>query len=216
MLVVDEQVVLDSHLSIVHNYLDMYCWRWKRIMPQAAGLDEKQIALREAHALNPHPQAVADALFTSGGDFFDARDLVQVKYEMLRRVYMDGYSVTTVAATFGVSRPTFYHAAHAWQRAGLAGLVPARPGPRRAHKLGEEVVRFLRQARAADPALRAAGLAREVEQRFGVVVVRQTANRLYVLYRGEIVESGPTDTVLDRPQHPYTQRLVASVPRANA
>jgi peptide/nickel transport system ATP-binding protein len=48
-----------------------------------------------------------------------------------------------------------------------------------------------------------------------LAVVRQTANRLYVLYRGEIVESGPTDTVLDRPQHPYTQRLLASVPRAN-
>jgi len=49
-----------------------------------------------------------------------------------------------------------------------------------------------------------------------LAVVRQTVDRLYVLYRGEIVESGSTDTVLDRPQHPYTQRLVASVPRADA
>jgi hypothetical protein len=48
-------------------------------MPQAPGPDEKLAALREAHALNPHPQAVADALFTSGESFFDARDLVQVK-----------------------------------------------------------------------------------------------------------------------------------------
>lgn len=49
-----------------------------------------------------------------------------------------------------------------------------------------------------------------------LAVVRQTVDRLYVLYRGEIVEAGPTATVLDRPQHPYTQRLVASVPRADA
>jgi peptide/nickel transport system ATP-binding protein len=49
-----------------------------------------------------------------------------------------------------------------------------------------------------------------------LAVVRQTVDRLYVLYRGEIVESGPTEKVLDRPQHPYTQRLVASVPRADA
>jgi peptide/nickel transport system ATP-binding protein len=49
-----------------------------------------------------------------------------------------------------------------------------------------------------------------------LAVVRQTVDRLYVLYRGEIVESGPTEKVLDRPEHPYTQRLVASVPRADA
>jgi peptide/nickel transport system ATP-binding protein len=49
-----------------------------------------------------------------------------------------------------------------------------------------------------------------------LAVVRQTVERLYVLYQGEIVESGPTDAVLDRPQHPYTRRLVASVPRADA
>jgi peptide/nickel transport system ATP-binding protein len=44
-------------------------------------------------------------------------------------------------------------------------------------------------------------------------VVRQVTDRIIVLHRGEIVEEGATDVVLDRPQHPYTQRLVASMPR---
>jgi ABC-type dipeptide/oligopeptide/nickel transport system ATPase component len=44
-------------------------------------------------------------------------------------------------------------------------------------------------------------------------VVRQVVDRVYVLYRGEVVESGPVDRVLDEPTHPYTQRLVDSVPR---
>jgi len=48
--------------------------------------DAKQAALREARCLNPRPEAVADQAFAAGPEFFDARDLVQVKYEMVRRV----------------------------------------------------------------------------------------------------------------------------------
>jgi peptide/nickel transport system ATP-binding protein len=46
-----------------------------------------------------------------------------------------------------------------------------------------------------------------------LAVVRQVAERVYVLYDGEVVESGPVDRVLDSPTHEYTARLVASVPR---
>ena len=48
-----------------------------------------------------------------------------------------------------------------------------------------------------------------------LAVVRQVVERVYVLYRGEVVESGPVDRVLDAPTHPYTARLVASVPRTD-
>jgi len=48
-----------------------------------------------------------------------------------------------------------------------------------------------------------------------LAVVRQIVDRIYVLRHGEIVEAGPADAVLDRPQHPYTRSLVASVPRAD-
>ena len=47
-----------------------------------------------------------------------------------------------------------------------------------------------------------------------LAVVRQIADRVYVLYRGDVVESGKVDQVLDNPQHDYTQRLVASIPGA--
>ena len=82
----------------------------------------KESALRRHHALNPRPQAVTDAAFTSGNPFFDARDLVQVKYEMLRRVREDGQPVSQAAADFGFSRPSFYQAQAVFDADGLPGL----------------------------------------------------------------------------------------------
>ncbi|MBA2578100.1 MAG: ABC transporter ATP-binding protein [Euzebyaceae bacterium] len=46
-------------------------------------------------------------------------------------------------------------------------------------------------------------------------VVRQVVDRIYVLHRGAVVESGPVDAVIDAPQHPYTVKLVESMPRSS-
>ena len=140
--------------------------------------DPKAAALRQHGTLNPRPEAVRDPLFV-GGEFFDARDLVQVKYEMVRRVRVDGQAVSQSAKTFGFSRPVFYHARTALARAGLAGLVPQKPGPRRAHKLPPEVLAFLERARAADPALRAPALAQRVRARFGYAVHPRSIERAF-------------------------------------
>ncbi len=45
-----------------------------------------------------------------------------------------------------------------------------------------------------------------------LAVVRQVTDEALVLQRGQVVERGPTDEVLDRPQHEYTRRLLASIP----
>src|SRR3954447_20342346 len=119
--------------------------------------DPKVDALRQDRALNPHPEQVVDEGF-GGSEFFDARDLVQVKYEMVRRVRVDGEPVTQAAAAFGFSRPSYYKAAAAVDRDGLGALVPAKPGPRRAHKLTDEVIAYARQLREADPGIGSARL----------------------------------------------------------
>src|SRR5947207_7400381 len=115
--------------------------------------DPKISALRESRTLNPHPEAVTDEAFASQ-EFFDARDVVQVKYEMVRRVRVDGVSVTTAATAFGYSRPSYYEAAAALDERGLDGLVPGKPGPRGGHKLTDEVCAFAEDSLAADPAMR--------------------------------------------------------------
>jgi len=129
--------------------------------------DPKEAALAAARCLNPHPEQVRDPGFLSS-EFFDARDLVQVKYEMVRRVKADGAPVTEAAAAFGYSRPSYYQAAAALEASGLEGLVPARPGPRGAHKLTDEILAWAEDRLAADPGLRPAQLAGPIEQAFGV------------------------------------------------
>ena len=138
--------------------------------------DPKVEALRAERSLNPRPEAVIDEEFRSS-EFFDARDVVQVKYEMVRRVRVEGEAVSRSAAAFGFSRPSFYEAAAAVDAGGLAALVPARPGPRRAHKLTDEVVAFARALLDADPSLRSIDLAAEITDRFGVQVHPRSVER---------------------------------------
>jgi len=86
-------------------------------MARAKKPDAKSEALAQDGVLNPNPEAVRDALF-AGNLFFDAKDLVQVRYEMVRRHQVDGVAISEAAATFGVTRPTFYKAQSALQTAG--------------------------------------------------------------------------------------------------
>ena len=94
-------------------------------------MDRKNKVLRQHRALNPRPGGVKDTLFTES-DFFDAHDVVQVKYEMLRRVQQDGWPIAQAARTFGFSRNAFYQAQKAFRDRGITGLFRERPGPRHA------------------------------------------------------------------------------------
>jgi transposase len=145
-------------------------------MPKQPHEDPKFESLREQGALHSHPQAVRDELF-AGGDFFDARDLVQVKYEMLRRVEKEGSSVTEAATAFGFSRPSYYQAEAAFQAAGLPGLVPLKRGPKEGHKLTAEVMDFVGRILMQEPSLPTAGVTSRIQERFGLVVHRRTIER---------------------------------------
>ncbi len=138
--------------------------------------DPKADQLARSRTLNPHPERVSDDAFASS-EFFDARDVVQVKYEMVRRVETEGATVRRAAGAFGMSRQSYYSAAAALAAGGLAGLVPAKPGPRGAHKLTDAVLDHLEALRATDAALGSVALARAVEERFGVSVHPRSVER---------------------------------------
>jgi transposase len=150
------------------------------LMPSPRHNDPKEKALRDCGALNTHP--VVDGLF-SGNDFFDSRDLVQVKYEMLRRVHKEGESVSCAAASFGFSRPSFYKTSGEFNREGVPGLLPRKRGPRRRHKLTAEVLAFAEELSTGEHPLGMPALLDEVDKHFGIRVHRRSLERALGQYR---------------------------------
>jgi transposase len=150
--------------------------------------DQKLVALTASGTVNPHPEAVRDPAFVDNA-FFDPRDLVQVKYEMLRRVRVEGGSIAAAADQFGFSRPTFYKAQAQFARAGLTGLLPGKRGPRGAHKLTAEVLQFIERVQAEEAGVDAPALAERIHQHFGYSVHRRTVER--ALAREKKKRGGP-------------------------
>lgn len=138
--------------------------------------DLKSAALLENGTMNPSPDKVTDAKFRES-EFFDARDLVQVKYEMLRRVLVETASVTEAAVEYGVSRPTYYQAKASFEEEGIAGLVPKKPGPRGPHKLQGEMLRFVQSHHVPGRPVRARALVKLVREKFSVDVHARTIER---------------------------------------
>ncbi len=138
--------------------------------------DAKNEILWQRIALNPRPEGVKDELFVEY-EFFDSHDIVQVKYEMLRRVQKDGWSVSQAAKIYGFSRNAFYQARAAFQRAGIAGLFRERPGPRHAHKLSETVMDFVKTSLEENSLLSTLDLRQLIEEKFGISVHRRSIER---------------------------------------
>lgn len=136
----------------------------------------KADVLREEGTLNPTPEKVLDPKFREN-EFFDPRDIVQVKYEMLRRVSVENTSVTEAAHDYGVSRPTYYQAQANFQQAGIAGLVPRKPGPRGPHKVQDRIMAFLLEQLVPGEPVRARQLARLLRREFGLDVHPRTIER---------------------------------------
>jgi transposase len=133
-------------------------------------------ALAEEGTLNPVPGKVQDPKFQDG-EFFDPRDIVQVKYEMLRRVSAENASVTSATEDYGVSRPTYYQTRASFEEAGIAGLVPRKRGPQGPHKVRGAVLEFIREQRVEGEPIRARQLAEQIREKFDLDIHPRTIER---------------------------------------
>ena len=136
----------------------------------------KAKALLEDGTLNANPEKVNDPKFQNS-EFFDPRDIVQVKYEMIRRVVTENASITDVANEYGISRPTYYQSVSSFDAAGIAGLVPKKRGPREPHKLRADVLAFVGNHVIPGKPIRARMLAKMVQEKFGLDVHPRTIER---------------------------------------
>lgn len=165
--------------------------------PRKKSHDPKLEALLEYGAVHAHPEQVRDPHFL-GDEFFDARDLVQVRYEMLRRVRVEGHSITETAAAFGLSRQSFYEIQDNMEREGITGLLPRKRGPRHPRKLKIDAMAVVAAELEREPKLSSTALARRLEEVLKVHVHPRSIER--ALERQE------------KKQHP-TRRSAMSTPR---
>lgn len=111
---------------------------------------EKRTILKSMGCFNRYADRVKSNLFKES-TFFDPEDKIQVKYEMLRAVNIDGLSITDAAEAFGYSRETYYTVADNFRREGTIGLMDKEQGRRQPEKLVDEVVKYIIQERKKDP-----------------------------------------------------------------
>lgn len=139
---------------------------------------DKRGALQQEGTLHPRQGRVRAALFGEHPTFFDARDELQVKYEMLRAHFVDQQPVAPACTVFGYSRQTFYVLRDRFVRRGIAGLRDGRPGPVAPSKCTPDVVAFLRARRTEDPRLPTTLLMERLAEERGVHLHRRTVERL--------------------------------------
>lgn len=137
----------------------------------------KQETLGRQNVLYHNAASITDELFQTE-DFFDPHDLIQVKYEMLRRVRRDNWSVTRAADTFGFSRISYYAIQRAFEAEGIAGLLPKKRGPKHPTKLTERVVAFIDEQGEQSPPPSAVRVAARLAEELGVTVHKRTVERV--------------------------------------
>ena len=139
--------------------------------------NSKKDRLRNDGVLHPHPKKFHTELL-SQSDFFDANDLVQMKYEMLRSASLDDRSVTEAAQSFGLSRVAFYRAQQQYNDQGLMGLLPQKRGPKKPHKLTDAILDFVREQLADEgESLNWEEVSRQIQKHFGTDIHPRSIER---------------------------------------
>lgn len=136
----------------------------------------KTEVLKENGTFNPRHDKVTAACFKSG-IFFDTKDLIQVKYELLRSIASGECSITQASEQFGLSRESIYKNKAAYETGGLQALLPKKTGPKGAHKLTAEGQAFIDSYVAEHSAASASEVNKKMREQTGISVHNRTVER---------------------------------------
>ena len=133
----------------------------------------KNEEMRKNGSFNHRAGRVTSELFRNS-PFFDAHDLVQVKYEMLRAVEKGKHEVSATSSVFGFSRVSYYQIKKEYDESGIAGLIPKKRGPKGPRKLSDGDVEF---ARALEPTHTKAQIVSLLKAERGIEISKRTLER---------------------------------------
>jgi transposase len=129
--------------------------------------------LRRNGSFNHRADTVSAEIFNQSY-FFDAHDLIQVKYEMLRAVEKEQRDVTSVSEAFGFSRVSFYQIKKEFDENGIAGLLPKKRGPKGSRKLSGGDIEYAKNLEGTHTK---AQILKRLKEERGVEVSKRTLER---------------------------------------
>ena len=138
--------------------------------------------LQRARCLHPAPEKVHDERFQEEGGFFDPKDIVQVKYELLRLCQLEGSDVASACVRFGFSRTTYYKVYEAFVYGGIPALMGRPKGRPKPIKLNEIVLGYLIAEKAKNPKLAASQMVAYVLSRYKVQLSERMIQHVWQHY----------------------------------
>jgi hypothetical protein len=126
--------------------------------------------LQRARCIHPAPGKVYDKRFQEEGSFFDPKDIVQVKYELIRSCVVEGNDVASTCVRFGFSRTTYYKVYEAFLQGGIPSLMGRPRGRPQPIKVNELVLGYLIAEKAKKPKLSASEMVTHVMNRYNVQI----------------------------------------------
>ncbi len=133
--------------------------------------------LKSQGLLNPRPERVTHPLFKTL-EFFDPRDLPQVRYEMLRAARVEQASVTKACKLLGFSREYFYRLERAFIERGYIALVGSPKGRPPLLALNQEIVHFIVHRKLEQPRMSGEELSKEILKLYKVDCSGRTVERI--------------------------------------
>jgi transposase len=171
------KIEIDLKSNIIYDII--YVTQGCHMSTKKKSHQDKLVSLQASGTLNFSPEKVQDPIFQEGA-FFDPMDIVQVKYELIRRVQTERASISDAAKSFGFSRISYYRIQAVFEEHGLSGLVPQKRGPKQAHKISAEVLEFMKEQIQENPSVNVSELKAAIEKKFKLSVHPRTIERTLI------------------------------------